>query len=418
MANAYTVSGFVDATAFGSVFTQDTQANTLTGNATSTGSIATANVGSYVIDVTPVTATTGYALTKNSTGLLTVDAAVVNLSGTRAYDATTDFAGATFGIAGTINTGVLGQTLAVASGLGTVASANVAAGTQTLTTGTLALGDGTGLASNYTLTGGTHTGTVTARNITLTANNATKIYRNANPALTFNVGGAGLAGADTITSVFAGVLARTAGENVAGSPYAINQGTLASNTNYSVTAFTPGQFTITPRALTIAADNKSKLTGDPLPPFSATYSGFVFADNPASLTGSLLFSTPATATSPAGAYVITPSGQSSSNYTVAYVNGTLTVSAAPTLPGSGGAGVSGIPTDVLTSIHSGHDPLLPLTVSGPSALLGLDGVQPDAATGGLISSTSGDERHRANGAVSTRVTVINGGVNLPSAITQ
>jgi hypothetical protein len=75
----------------------------------------------------------------------------------REYDGTMSFAAGTFG---SIN-GVNGETLAL-SGSGTVASPKVLAGTQALTLGTLTLGNGTGLASNYTLTGGAHTGTITA----------------------------------------------------------------------------------------------------------------------------------------------------------------------------------------------------------------------------------------------------------------
>ena len=198
-------------------------------------------------------------------------------------------------------------------------------------------------AGNYTVSAtGSATADISARGITVSANDATKIYGGADPALTFNVGGAGLAGGDTITSVISGALARTPGENVAGNPYAINQGTLATNTNYSISTFTPGRLTITPRALRITADDKSKRSGDPLPPFTATYSGFAFADTPASLGGALAFTTPATATSPAGAYSITPFGQSSANYTISYVNGVLTVTP------------SGLPAEVLGAITTAH----------------------------------------------------------------
>ncbi|MDH5343009.1 MAG: hypothetical protein OEW79_09285, partial [Betaproteobacteria bacterium] len=80
------------------------------------------------------------------------------LAGSRDYDGSTDFGPGSFG---TIN-GVNGETLTVASGTGTVPSPKVLAGTQSLATGSLALGNGTGLASNYTLVGGTHTGTISA----------------------------------------------------------------------------------------------------------------------------------------------------------------------------------------------------------------------------------------------------------------
>ena len=51
------------------------------------------------------------------------------------------------------------------SGSGTVTSADVGT-SKTITVGSLALSDGTGTASNYTLTGGTHTLTITAQTST------------------------------------------------------------------------------------------------------------------------------------------------------------------------------------------------------------------------------------------------------------
>src|SRR5690606_36849321 len=83
----------------------------------------------------------------------------VNLSGSRVYDGTTKVSGEVFG---TIDTGVGTETLSV-SGEGSVASKDVSAGSQTLTLGTLKLISGTGDASNYTLEGGTHTASVTAK---------------------------------------------------------------------------------------------------------------------------------------------------------------------------------------------------------------------------------------------------------------
>ena len=119
--------------------------------------------------------------------------------------------------------------------------------------------------------------------------------------------------------MFSGALARDAGEDVAGGPYAIRQGTLAANSNYNV-IFTTGQLTITPRALTVTADNKTKLAGAALPPLTATYQGFAFADTPANLNGALTIATTANSTSTAGLYVITPSGQSSGNYAITYID--------------------------------------------------------------------------------------------------
>ena len=60
----------------------------------------------------------------------------------------------------------------------------------------------------------------------------TKTYGAADPALTYTAGG--LQFSDTAASVLTGTLTRAAGESVAGSPYAITQGTLAANGNYSL----------------------------------------------------------------------------------------------------------------------------------------------------------------------------------------
>ena len=88
--------------------------------------------------------------------------------------------------------------------------------------------------------------------------------------------------------------------------------------------------TIGTAPLTIKADDKSILVGDPLPANTATYTGLVNGDTSASLTGTLTFAysqngTPVTTPSAAGTYTITPSGQSSSNYTITFATGTLTI---------------------------------------------------------------------------------------------
>ena len=100
-------------------------------------------------------AASNYAITAQD-GTLSIDPRLINLAGSRAYDGSTSFGAVAFG---TIS-GVNGETLTVASGAGSVASATVSAGTQTLLPGSLVLGNGSGMASNYTLAGGTHTGTI------------------------------------------------------------------------------------------------------------------------------------------------------------------------------------------------------------------------------------------------------------------
>ena len=70
----------------------------------------------------------------------------------------------------------------------------------------------------------------------------------------------------------------------------------------------------------------------PTLPSPARYSGFENGDGPGVLGGTLTFTTPANASSPAGNYAIAPGGLSASNYAITYVPGTLSVIPAPTPP--------------------------------------------------------------------------------------
>ena len=78
-------------------------------------------------------------------------------------------------------------------------------------------------------------------------------------------------------------------------------------------------------ALTIAAVSTNKIYGAAVLGFSASYAGFVNGDTVAVLTSPVVLTTTATAGSPVGLYPITASGAAGSNYTVAFVGGTLTV---------------------------------------------------------------------------------------------
>ena len=87
----------------------------------------------------------------------------VNLTGSRVYDTTTTISASAI----TLGNLVTGESLAL-SGSGSVASKDVASG-ESLSSGTLALGNGTGgLASNYTLVGGSDTANITPVSLTVT----------------------------------------------------------------------------------------------------------------------------------------------------------------------------------------------------------------------------------------------------------
>src|SRR5439155_14696539 len=83
--------------------------------------------------------------------------------------------------------------------------------------------------------------------------------------------------------------------------YAITQGTLAASANYQLN-FVGANLSVTPRPLTVTANDKTKAFGDPNPPLTFTVGGSGLVNGDV-LTGAL--ATTATTTSPKGLYPIT-----------------------------------------------------------------------------------------------------------------
>lgn len=161
--------------------------------------------------------------------------------------------------------------------------------------------------------------------LTLTAVDTNKVYGAALP--TFAASYSGFVNGDSAAKLQTPVsLHTTATAASAVGPYAITA-TGASDTNYSIT-MNNGTLTITPASLTITASDTNKVYGAALPTFTASYSGFVNGDTVSSLTTPVLLTTTATSASPAGTDVITAGGAADPNYTIGYVNGTLTITKA------------------------------------------------------------------------------------------
>jgi hypothetical protein len=87
---------------------------------------------------------------------------------------------------------------------------------------------------------------------------------------------------------------------------------------------------VLPAPLTVSVVAVSKLYLDEVPPLYVLATGLVNGDTAAVLSGAPAFSTPATALSPVGAYPVQVSGLSSPNYTIRFVEGTLTIQPRPT----------------------------------------------------------------------------------------
>src|SRR5207237_5089118 len=99
--------------------------------------------------------------------------------------------------------------------------------------------------------------------------------------------------------------------------------------NYPISYLT-GTLTVPSTALVRSAHDQTKAYGAANPALTVSYSGFVNGDTAASLTTPPSVTTTATAASGVGTYPITASGalSANTNYTIGYVNGTLTVTPA------------------------------------------------------------------------------------------
>ena len=174
---------------------------------------------------------------------------------------------------------------------------------------------GTNLA-NYTVVYVNGTLTVGQATLTVTAGNASRAYGVANPAFTASATGA--INGDT----FSFTESTTATTSSPVGTYAIVPVATGANlANYTV-VYVNGTLTVGQATLTVTAGNASRAYGVANPAFSASATGAINGD-----TFSFTESTTATTSSPVGSYAIVPvaTGTNLGNYTVVYVNGTLTV---------------------------------------------------------------------------------------------
>jgi uncharacterized repeat protein (TIGR02543 family) len=93
-------------------------------------------------------------------------------------------------------------------------------------------------------------------------------------------------------------------------------------TLYKLATLTPTA-TITKKELDITAENKTKVYGNADPSLTVTYNGFVAGQNQTNLGGALVVSRETGEN--VGPYVITPSGYTSANYEINFVNGNFTI---------------------------------------------------------------------------------------------
>jgi hypothetical protein len=181
---------------------------------------------------------------------------------------------------------------------------------------------------NYTITYQTGTLTITPASLTISADNKSEVYGNAPPAFTASY--AGFVNGDTSASLSTKPSCTSTAHT--SSPYS-GVGSYpitcsgAVDPNYTIT-YPTGTLTITPASLTITASSPTVTYGDPAPTITAGYSGFITGDN---ATNSLSMApTCSTAYTPGSGVSGSPyksscSGAVSTNYSIGYVDGTVSV---------------------------------------------------------------------------------------------
>lgn len=290
------------------------------GNGTGFASNYTLVGGTHAVDITPRALTLGGSFTVKE----------------RAYDGSTN---ATVDVNRlTLNGIVAGEDLALTGLAASFADPNAGdAKSVSLTAAALANGNA-GLASNYTLSlagAPTATGRITPRQVTLTGAFSVggKIYDGSTVATLLDVSGLALsgvvAGEDLTVSGFAAEFAdANAGKNkivqLVAADLADGVNGLASNYAFNFDDSATTRADITPKNLIVRVGNHSAIYDGAVydDGFSVVYDGLVAGEDASALSGSLSFTG---AGRNVGAYTISATGLSSTNYAIDYVDGLLTI---------------------------------------------------------------------------------------------
>jgi hypothetical protein len=232
--------------------------------------------------------------------------------------------------------------------------------------------------------------------LTITTANATQQYGQA-PAPLNNVTYRGFLNGDTPASL-GGTLncATTAIQSSPVGAYPITCSGLTSS-NYTIT-YVSGTLSITPAPLTVTANNATVQYGQAIALNGASYSGFVNGDASFSLGGTLNCTTTAIASSPVGTYPITCTGLTSTNYTISFAQGTLTIAAAP---------LTITPTNATRAYGAANPPLNNVAASGfvnGDTLLSLNGTL-TCATSATPNSPAGPYPITCSGLISPNYSI-------------
>jgi len=157
---------------------------------------------------------------------------------------------------------------------------------------------------------------ITPAPLRLGIDDITRIYGDPDPELTFLLTGfVNGEGSELVT----GTLTRAPGEDVGS--YTISLGTLSAGSNYTISVTSAGSFVITPRSLTIAADDLTMIFGEDVPPLT-----FTIVDGQLVFDDEIMGALATGAIDEAGLYaILLGSLTAGGNYIITFLPGTLTV---------------------------------------------------------------------------------------------
>jgi YVTN family beta-propeller protein len=240
--------------------------------------------------------------------------------------------------------------------------------------------------ANYTITYVGGTASITPAALVITASSPTSVYGSAAPTPTPSY--SGFVNGDTPASLTAAPVCVTGASATKPVGSYATSCSGAVDANYAIT-YVGGTASITPAALIVTASSPTSIYGSAVPAITASYSGFVNGDTPASLTAAPICVTGASATKPVGSYATSCSGAIDANYTITYVGGTATIGkAALVITASSPTSVYGSAAPTPTASYSGFvngDTASSLTTA-PVCVTGASSTKP---VGSYATSCSG-----------------------------
>ncbi|MBU3013485.1 hypothetical protein KO488_01855, partial [Poseidonibacter lekithochrous] len=332
-------------------------------------------------------------------GSLTIEKANATVT---ANSDTVTYNGLTQTVSGFTASGLVnGETISVLDGV-SASQSGLNAGTYTA--------KASGSDENYNLTFKDGSLTITPKAITVSADDLTKVYGQTDETLTYTT--TGLVGEDTLV----GSLKRAAGEDV--SDYRISQDTTLTNSNYTV-IFTDGKYTITPRPITLIANETSKVYGGSEVDLSASVSntnglGLASFDSINDIIGILSRESG----EDVGSYdVLLGNGEKASNYSISYNSDNNSYTITPSTTNL--ANVS-IP-DTIIPVPTNNNPII---VSKPeqqevaSRVITLSEIRTSQDTTQVNESSQTPQDIRVPLSRNSVIELVNGGVNLPQGVDQ